>query len=160
MNAKQFCFTVATVLMIITSLLGCSTPQKAYLIGTPCDDYQVNATVIDANFTDKIIIGDDEIIAPMDGMYLVVDMEILVKGGKWSALSDIGVHEGVEDEVFFDRKITNQSNGCDILRIDSDEKQTIRLVFVLKNVTQPSDFHILTIYYSDGGCSEPFALTE
>ena len=161
MNAKRFCSTVVVAIMALISLFGCSTPQKAYLIGTMYEDDIVNATIISADFTDKIIVNGNDIAAPVNGSYLIVDMEMSVKSGNWHDLSDFEVGYGVEYDVSFERNVTTQINGCDLLEINSTENQSIRLAFLIMNADVASiRFHTFTIRYAYGGSSELFALSK
>ena len=132
MKLKKIHFAI-TYIMVLLSLFGCSTQQKVYFIGSNYEDSYINATVLSAQIKDKITIGDNEIIAPIDNTYLIVDMEAAVKDGIWEHISDFVAHKNVESKFSFDQNLTNQLTGFDVLRTNNTENQINYLVFIIKS---------------------------
>lgn len=134
--------------------------SRAFPFGIEYQDDYVNATAISADFTDKVSINGNEISAPQDNLYMIVEMEIAAIGGNWNVMSDFTVSgNGLDKDVSFDREITSRLNGCDLLKLNSSEKQSVSLVFPVPESELRTDY-LLTVQYADGCCSEPFILSS
>ncbi len=149
-------------LAALIALCGCGPKgQVVYPIGAEYNDRKVSATVLSAAYTDQVDIdGENPIIAPDDEVYMTVEMEITVKNNSGAGLLDFVVDSLGENIVCFDKDLTDQANGYDILDMQRDVKHTVLLVFVLDSnlVTESVSDYNLTIRYTDGGCSDLFPL--
>lgn len=131
---------------------------RAFPFGTEYKDDYINATTFSADFTDKININSSEIKAPQDNLYMIIDLEITAIDGNWSVMSDFTVFRNdLHESISFDRVTTNQLNGCDLLKLNSSEKQSVSLVFLLPK-SELLTGYTMTIRYVNGACSEDFAL--
>lgn len=145
------------VIVLYISPWGVKRPG-AHLFGHEFIDEYINATAFSADFTDKININGNELSAPQDNLYMVLDMELTAINGKWDVMSDFTVSgNGLTDDVSFDREATSQLNGCDLLKLNSSEKQSVSLVFLLPK-SELLPHYTMTIQYANGACSELFAL--
>ncbi len=135
------------------------TGPRTFLFGTEYKDDYVNATAISADFTDKVSINGNEISAPQDNLYMIVEMEIAAIDGNWNVISDFTVSGNGLVNANFDREITSRLNGCDLLKLNSSEKQSVSLVFPVPESEQSTGC-LLTVQYTDGCCSEPFILSS
>ena len=87
------------------------TGPRTFLFGTEYKDDYVNATAISTDFTDKVSINGNEISAPQDNLYMIVEMEIAAIGGNWNVISDFTVSGNGLVNANFDREITSRLNG-------------------------------------------------
>ena len=131
---------------------------RAFPFGIELNDDYVNATVFSADFTEKININGTAISAPQDNQYMILDMELTAVDGKWDIISDFTVHRNdLDKDVSFDREATSQLNGCDLLKLNSSEKQSVKLAFLLPK-SELLTGYTMTIQYANGACSERFTL--
>jgi len=159
MKARNLYLTFICSIFALVSLFGCSTRDKAYLMGYAYEDNVINATIVSAEFTDKLTISGNDVEASADSSYLIVDIDMSVKSGKWSDISDFEVSNGAIYDVRFDRDTTAQLNGFDLFEINSTEKQSIRVVFLIKNAdVENLNSHTFYFCYSNGLNSHKFAL--
>ena len=134
--------------------------QRVYFFGDELKDQRVSAFVVSFEFTDKININETEINAPQDSLYMILDMELAAVDGKWDIVSDFTVSgNGLVKDVGFDRETTRQLNGYDLLKLNSFEKQLVRLVFLLPEAELRTGYS-MTIDYADGGSAGPFILSS
>ncbi len=147
-------------IIFIAFLVNPPMGQRVYFFGDELKDQRVSAFVVSSEFTDKININDIEINAPQDSLYMILDMELAAVDGKWDIVSDFTVSgNGLVKDVGFDRETTRELNGYDLLKLNSFEKQLVRLVFLLPEAELRTGYS-MTIDYADGGCAGPFILSS
>lgn len=150
-------FYLIIVIVLYISPWGVKRPG-AHLFGHEFIDEYIKAAAISADFTDKVSINGNEISVPKNNLYMIVDMEITAIDGNWNVMSDFTVYRNdLVESVSFDREITNQLNGYDLLKLNSSEKQSVSLVFLLPE-SELRTGYTMTIQYANGACSELFSL--
>ena len=159
MKIKNQCLTILLTI-VLACLCGCSTPQEAYCIKSVYEDDHISGKMLSAEMTDKIIIDGNEITAPADCRYVIVDIEMIVKNGKWNSISDFVIHSHWQRSISFNQELTRQLTGFDVFKLESAEKQTIHLVFIIKKDNIPLRDYTFRISYTDKTSSGPFELWE
>ena len=159
MKNKNQCLTILLTIILLC-LCGCSTPQRIYPINTDYEDDHISGKILSAEMTDKIIIGANEKTAPADCRYIIVDMEMIVKNGKWNSILDFEISSLWQKRISFNQELTRQLTGFDVLKLESTEKQTIHLVFIIKKDNIPLRDYTFIIRYKDKTSSGPFELWE
>ena len=155
--------TVFLLLYLIIFILALVVPQdtvrpRAFPFGIELNDDYVNATVFSADFTEKINVKGTEISAPQDNQYMILDMELTAVDSKWDIISDFTVHRNdLDKDVSFDREATSRLNSCDLLKLNSSEKQSVKLAFLLPKSELLTGYR-MNFKYANGACSEDFYL--
>ncbi|MDE6724896.1 MAG: hypothetical protein K2J79_04750 [Ruminiclostridium sp.] len=158
--AALFVFAILYLIIVIVLIFAPwgEVRPRAFPFGIELTDDYVRATVYSSDFTEKINVSGTEISAPQDNMYMILDMELTAVDGKWDIISDFTIHRNdLDKDVSFDREATSRLNDCDLLKLNSSEKQSVKLAFILPKSEQLTGY-TMTIQYANGACSEDFAL--